>query len=90
MIQYVGFLLLILLLIWLLLICKPDYNSCYDCMEQHGNAAFGMCCGQSGGKKIRNICQRYASIVRILQWMTRGKISLMRNRLQIRMVLKNE
>lgn len=30
MIQYVGFLLLILLLIWLLPICKPDYNSCYD------------------------------------------------------------
>ena len=51
MIQHVGFLLLILLLIWLLLICKPDYNSCYDCMEQHGNATFGMCCGQSGGTK---------------------------------------
>ena len=88
MIQYVGFLLLILLLIWLLLICKPDYNSCYDCMEQHGNAAFGMCCGQSCGTKnteyLSEIC------IDCPYFTMGGKISLMRNRLQIRMVLKNE
>lgn len=22
---------------------------CYDCMEQKGSAAFGMCCGMAGG-----------------------------------------
>lgn len=27
---------------------------CYDCMEQKGSAAFGMCCGMAGGDAQSN------------------------------------